>query len=141
MNNSLNLILAVSGNKPWIAVVVILGGLSIAAIVVLGAFISVYRRQKLWHETARIALEKGQPLPRLSDEDKPKSAHRSASEDIRAGLILIGVGGGLYLFLGGVGGNTISHVGAIPGLIGVALLLFGLISLLTQNKPPPANRD
>ena len=45
----------------------------IAIIAIIGGFISAYRRQKLWHETARIALERGQPLPPLSDEDKPKS--------------------------------------------------------------------
>lgn len=141
MTNPLNSIIAVTDTIPWIAVFSVLGGMSIAVIAIIGAFISAYRRQKLWHETARIALEKGQPLPPLSEEDKPKSARRSASEDIRAGLILIAVGGGLYLLMGGLSGNVPSHVGAIPGLIGVALLIFGLISALTQNKTPPGNHQ
>lgn len=115
--------------------------MSVAVIAILAAFISAYRRQKLWHETARIALEKGQPLPPLSNEDKPKSERRDAGSDIRNGLILIAVGGGLYLFMGNVAGENISHVGAIPGLIGVALLLFGLISAFTKNKTLPPDHN
>lgn len=141
MTNPLNYIIAATSNIPWIAVISILGGMSIAVIAIIGAFISAFRRQKLWHETARIALEKGQPLPPLSDEDKPKSERRNAGTDIRSGLILIAVGGGLYLFMGNVAGEKISHIGAIPGFIGVALLLFGLISALAQNKTPPANHQ
>ena len=57
-----------------------------------------HRRQALWHETARIALEKGQPLPPLPN-DEPAQSHEDKKNDFRGGLVLIAVGAGLYLFL------------------------------------------
>lgn len=141
MNTSLNLFLAAMDKVPWIAFVSVLGGMSIAIIAIIGGFISAYRRQKLWHETARIALERGQPLPPLSNEDKPKSARQSAENDIRTGLILIGVGGGLYLFMGNFLGGKMGYVGAVPGLMGIAFLLFGVVSLLTSNKTRPIDHN
>lgn len=141
MNTSLTLFVAALDNVPWIAFVSVLGGMLIAIIAIIGGFISAYRRQKLWHETARVALERGQPLPPLSDEDKPKSPRQSAGNDIRTGLILIAVGCGLYLFMGNFIGDKIGYVGAIPGLMGVAFLLFGVVSLLNPNKTPPTDHN
>ena len=88
------------------------------------------RRRELWHETARLALEKGQPLPALPTDDEP---HRRRPED-RGNDIRIGVGLGLYLFLSSLVGRSLGYVGAIPGFIGVALLLYGLFSALTRRK-------
>ena len=126
----------------WIAVIAIAGGIVIAVVAIVGGLITANRRQAMWHETARVALEKGQPMPKSPDEvDVEQEEKQSTGGDIRAGLILIAVGGGLYLFLGSIGGSKIGYVGAIPGFIGVALLLFGLISLaFKRNDPPPANR-
>ena len=60
---------------------------------------------------------------------------------MRAGLILIAVGGGLYLFLNALVGRALGLVGAIPGFIGVALLLYATLSLLFNRKDaPPADR-
>ena len=126
----------------WIAVIAIIGGILIAVVTIIGGLLIANRRQAMWHETARVALEKGQPLPRMPDEDdEEKPAKNEAGGDIRAGLILIAVGAGLYVFLGSMGGSRIGYVGAIPGFIGVALLLFGLLSLVFKRKnPPPPDR-
>jgi hypothetical protein len=126
----------------WIAVIAIAGGIVIAVVAIVGGLITANRRQAMWHETARVALEKGQPMPKSPDEvDVEQEEKQSTGGDIRAGLILIAVGGGLYLFLGSIGGSKIGYVGAIPGFIGVALLLFGLISLaFKRNDPPPPSR-
>jgi hypothetical protein len=96
-----------------------------------------HRRQALWHETARIALEKGQPLPPLQDgpTDKPDD-HKN--NDFRGGLVLVAVGAGLYLFLNAFLGHAFGLVGAIPGFIGVALLLYGLLNVLFGRKDKPA---
>jgi len=48
------------------------------------------------------------------------------------GLVNIAVGVGLYLLMRNVGGPTM--VGAIPGLIGVALLAYGLIFPLRPDQ-------
>lgn len=114
------------------------------AAIILGGVITVsgmyfhHRRLELWHQTARLALEKGRPLPPpLEDEDKP-SPDRQRDEsrnDFRAGLILVATGAGLWLFLGTFLSRGLGFVGAIPGFIGVALLLHGVLSLAFQKKP------
>jgi len=126
----------------WIAVIGIAGGIVITVVAIVGGLITANRRQAMWHETARVALEKGQPMPKSPDDEAEVEAEKnSEGGDIRAGLILIAVGGGLYLFLSNIGGGKVGYVGAIPGFIGVALLLFGLLSLAFKRKdPPPSNR-
>jgi hypothetical protein len=100
-----------------------------------------HRRQAMWHETARIALEKGQPLPPLQDEPAYKRDDQKKN-DFRGGLVLIAVGAGIYLFLNSFLGGAYGLVGAIPGFIGVALLLYGLLNVLFKGKDiPPANRS
>ncbi|MDX2186249.1 MAG: DUF6249 domain-containing protein [Opitutaceae bacterium] len=65
-------------------------------------------RERLWHETARIAIEKGQPLPPmpadLSGANEVnisslinQSRVRTPFRDLRAGLLLGGLGAGLFL--------------------------------------------
>lgn len=104
-----------------------------------------YRRQRLWHETARLALEKGQPLPapERSDEElkyqapppgvDPVAWEHSrrallARNDIRRGIILIGVGIGLSLFMSSVNAAQARYVGAIPACIGLAMLINGFLN-------------
>jgi len=129
-------------------IVLILGGaIAIVAIVLH------HRRQALWHETARIALEKGQPMPAppQSDEEREHTpppgltaqqweqfrVARERSDGIRNGLILIGVGAGLALMLQD---NHTRYVGAIPGFIGVAMLIHALLirPVIPTDRPPQA---
>lgn len=127
----------------WIAVIAIAGGIVISVVAIVGGLIIANRRQAMWHETARVALEKGQPMPKSPDDEAEEVAEKkSDGGDIRAGLILIAVGGGLYLFLSNIGGGKVGYVGAIPGFIGVALLAFGMISLGYKRKnTPPSDRS
>lgn len=102
-----------------------------------------HRRQALWHETAKIALEKGQPLPPLQDQETSPSWETSKSRenkdnDFRSGLVLIAVGAGLYFFLTALVGRGLGLVGAIPGFIGVALLLYALLNALFGRKEKPS---
>jgi hypothetical protein len=108
-----------------------------AAIIHLGLKF-VQRREELWHETARVALEKGQPVPGPHPEaERSQSADEERRNDFRAGLILIGVGAGLYLFFDALGTYPLRFVGAIPGFIGVALLLH---AWLTRRSTPPTGQ-
>jgi len=118
----------------------------LAGVIVVSGMYFTHQRRRLWHETARLALEKGQPLPPAETDEagqpaqlaQPPPGAPRATGDFRAGLILVGTGAGLYLFLGTFLGKGLGYVGAIPGFIGVALLLHGLLSLvLGQKKPTP----
>ena len=112
-----------------------IGGLIIGLVLPIAAIYFYHRRQQLWHETARIALEKGQPLPMLPEN---VSTVKSPGNDIRSGLILIAVGAGLIVFFYY---SWLRYLGAIPGCIGVALLLYGVLKALFGGKPAPAIRE
>ncbi len=113
-----------------IAFVCVIGGLIIGLILPVAAIYFHNRRQQLWHETARLALEKGQPLPSLPDA---VSNQKLPGNDIRSGLILIAVGAGLILFFYN---SWLRYLGAIPGCIGLALFLYGALSALFGRKSP-----
>ncbi len=119
---------------------------AVAAQAVVASFLVVYgikyfqRRQELWHETARLALEKGQPLPE-PPRQKPPEKRSDQGNDFRAGLILIATGGGLYYFFISLFGGWMRFVGAIPGFIGVALVLYASLNALFSRKDKPADDD
>ncbi len=125
--------LALAGHE--IGLVFGLGGMFVGLIFGLSAMYFDYRRRALWHETARLALEKGQPLPENFDKTDPsRRGPSSPANDIRGGLISIAVGAGLYWFFVGFGMGPLRYVGAIPGFVGIAMLLFGLFGALRQKK-------
>jgi hypothetical protein len=112
-----------------------LGGMFVGLVFGLAAMYFDYRRRALWHQTARLALEKGQPLPAEFGKAEPaNSYHSSSASDTRNGLISIGVGAGLYLFFDGMGPESLRYVGAIPAFVGIAMLLFGLLSGARKKK-------
>lgn len=105
-----------------------------------------YQRAKMWHETARLALEKGQPVPSQWDLPRMSGRMRHCGSwnfwnpwwEIRRGLVLLAVSGGLYLSLGE---RTHGWI-AIPACIGAVYLLLGLLSLLRGDpKNPDDQRD
>ncbi|MBV8685053.1 MAG: hypothetical protein JO111_19435 [Caulobacteraceae bacterium] len=120
----------VVGVTFWVAVV---------AVVVLPVYFKYLERGRM-HETLRVAIERGQPIP-----PELISAIQSATarippgpdRDLRNGLILlawglgfVGLGYGLWYGLMSVNdiaayvsGGCVAGFGAIPGLIGVAYLV------------------
>jgi purine-cytosine permease-like protein len=118
---------------------------AVVAIIFISFYFGNQRRQQ-WHETARIALEKGQPIP---TQPAPKwadarDANRPGSgrNDIRAGLILIAVGCGLYFGFTTGDLRGVPLIGAyVPGFIGVALLLNGIITAATGPKHGAERND
>lgn len=121
----------------------IIGGCSI----VIVAIYLHFRKQQLWHETARVAIEKGQPVPPMPMDDnsvQPTTGSPVEWEAVKrrqtinglmiGGLVNFGVGLGLFLLLSRVSNNVgVGYVGAIPGFIGVALL----ISAFFMHKMAP----
>lgn len=93
-----------------------------------------HRKQAMWHETARLALEKGQPIPEPSPnscgnwfgsgnqaDNKEASANRRRGLLI-SGLVNVAVGVGLFIALINMAKPT-AYFAAIPFFIGMALLL------------------
>jgi len=103
----------------------------------IAGFIRRYFRLKhhqLWTETARLALEKGQPLPKFGFNGR----RWGAWWDFRRGLVLIAIGAALYYILP----SQSQAWAALPGFIGIACLILSLCSLLRSDKPcNESNRD
>ena len=136
------LILASLENLPWVAIIAVGASMLMTIIAIVGGLIIAYHRQKQWHETARLALEKGQPLPTQLDEaSRPQPRIKGPGHDLRAGLILIATGAGLFVFFDALIGRGMAYLGAIPGFIGIALVLYvALTQLFRGNDTPPADR-
>lgn len=124
-----------------------LAALALAAIIVISAHGFKNAERQRWHETARIALEKGLPIPSMPDpddcsnsSDKPWAAGRQKQVMgfVTAGLINMAVGIGLYFGLAHLpgGAQEIRYFALIPGLIGGALLIVGLIYASLCRKAP-----
>ena len=89
------------------------------------------QRVRQWHETARVALEKGQPPPERFDQRWGRGFGRwGAWRDFRRGIIFLAVGAGLYF------ARTEEHVAfrSILLFAGAGYLLLGGIALLRGDK-------
>jgi Domain of unknown function (DUF6249) len=77
------------------------------------------RRARLEHETLRVMVEKGVPIPKDLFDRSPRR------NDLRKGLIWIAIGLGL-LIIGICNSQTLGHgfsLAAIPTLVGVAFVI------------------
>ena len=120
-----------NGATGVLAVIMIFG---MPVFIVAIIFFFVSRANADRQKTLRMAIERSDNLsPEVmnalqSMQKKPKTP----MNDVRAGLILIAVAGGLiiwqYLDHGEIGGG-LAGIAAVPGMIGVALLILGIIGL------------
>ncbi len=115
--------------------IVAVGGFFITVIVVIAIiFTTGARKNAERQKTLRMAIERSEDLsPEVmnalqSMQRKPKTP----MNDVRAGLILMAVAGGLVLWRfmdhGEIGGG-LAGIAAVPGMIGVALLILGIVGL------------
>lgn len=128
--------------RLFLSYLIPIAGIVLAGVIVVSGMYFHNRRREMWHETARIALEKGQPVPPLDPDDR-EDEHEPAKRgpthhDIRGGMILIAVGAGLWLMFGSFA-DKLRFIGAIPAFIGVALLLYALLATMFGPKNPPQN--
>jgi hypothetical protein len=93
---------------PIIMIIAMSMTLAIPVIAIVMHYTNRNQREKLWHETARVALEKGQPVPPrpLTDEDirnqPPPGVNpeqwwrerraRKREKDLTGGFVLLGLG-------------------------------------------------
>lgn len=127
---------------PHVDVLVVIFAFVLCVIIIKQ--ISRHQRARLWHETARLALEKGQPLPTdvtdrfTNGEFRRRCAPRFGRQDhwchLRRGLIQIAVGAALYFAL-----DEGRMWALIPGLIGVANLIAWAIFSLRPKQPEDRN--
>ncbi|MEO6006099.1 MAG: DUF6249 domain-containing protein [Opitutus sp.] len=119
---------------PWtIAVIVPVAGMIFAGVIGGFAMYNHHRREAMWHELARLALEKGQPIPpppaglnglrQAAQTDGQGSRSRGY---MVGGLINIAIGVGLFIALAQISKPT-AYFAAIPFCIGIALLLAAFI--------------
>lgn len=148
----MHLPLALFGLEPWIIGIVIpVAGLIFAAAIAISAMYFKNRQRELWHETARLALEKGQPMPPMPGtaeeaEYQPptgvgfaewQEARRleSRRHELKGGLILIAIGVALFIFLGASAGRV---SGGVLGGIGLALLVSVALDKFSSRPPLPS---
>lgn len=127
-----------------LAVIIAVCGMILGGILGSAAMVFEHQRKKLAHDIARLALEKGQPVPPQFADEEHRHSHLTSNgfphRDLRSGLVLIGVGAGVYLFLNAVADPRVALLGAVPGFIGIALVINWLLVRLMsrkQNNPPP----
>jgi hypothetical protein len=142
MNFDLHSSLAFLDLQPWsIAIIVPMVGMIFAGFVIIVSAHFNHRRQELWHETARIALEKGQPLPAIPGAFDSQTQSTASNQPrwrgyLIGGLINIAVGAGIFFALGSIPNPAfnIGFFGFIPGFIGVALLLGAVIEAMASRR-------
>ncbi len=107
----------------FIPIVAIIFGIGIAMVSVITSHKEKVRRHELRHAERIAAMEKGmEPPPELAD-----SSDKEKPRPLLTGMILIGVGIGVFLGLKEVAGDGVENFALIPGLIGVAYLLYYFI--------------
>jgi hypothetical protein len=92
-----------------------------------------HRQQKLAHETMRLMIEKGLPVP--VELINPPPPIKPPKSDLRRGLIWLALGMGLLILLMKVGEDSGAWaVGLIPAFIGVAYLVCWIIGLARERR-------
>ena len=111
----------------WLAAVALPVGI-VAIVLTFG-----HRRQKLAHETMRLMIQKGLPVPtELINPPRPVKPPKS---DLRRGLIWLAVGiGSAILSLKTFEDSGLWALGLIPAFIGVAYLLCWMVGLTRERR-------
>ena len=149
---------------PELALLIPIAGMALAGIIVVAGLVFKYHQRRLWHETARAAIEKGQPLPPYPGAQKDeteKSWHEFAKNqasahhnfrrsrwrcDLRRGLVLLAIGLAFYAARPPSWTPLWNLAIYVPGFIGAALLLNALFSAIfspkeTETDTRPPQRD
>jgi hypothetical protein len=123
-------------NEMFIALGVPLGAFFMAIAIV--GLVGYFKNQELQrrHETIRLALEKGQPLPAAVLDPEPAwNGLRGRPGDLARGIQLVFTGAGLSLFL------WIFRPGQAFWAVGLIILFVGLGKLVSHavtGRTPPA---
>ena len=123
------------GFGALIAIVSIIAVFGMPIAIVGMAFYFRHRRNRMLHETVRLMVEKGTPIPPelFAGTARPTSANTPprvprATKDLRTGLILVGIGAGITIAVG--------KAGWIILLIGAALVVAWFIDSKNNTQSP-----
>lgn len=106
-----------------------------AAIIVATVFLFLHRAKELKHQTVRLALEKGLPLPPgLLEESTPA---RQPQNDLRSGVKAVFIGIGLGLFFWTVE-PKLWAIGLIPAFVGLGHVAAWALTGRRQADAPQA---
>ena len=103
-------------NEAVTAIIISITFFIATASIIIALIIASFKRRKLEIEAYKIALEKGLPVPQLK-------IRRSPMGSLKAGMIFIAVGLGLFILIASEHETDGIGVCAIPILIGVALII------------------
>ena len=115
----------------FIPIVAIIFGIGIAIVGIITSHKEKVRRHELRHAERIAAMEKGLELPPELATDDDKNRPRP----LLTGMILVGVGIGVFLGLREVAGGGVENFALIPGLIGVAYLAYYFIEGRKEVEP------
>jgi hypothetical protein len=99
---------------------------TMTAVIVGSALYASYRKQRLKYDAIRFAIEKGVAVPEDLLRDHRPTTTSQPTRDLRRGLVLVGLGAGLALFLrilDGTSANGVWSVGFVPLLLGAGFLV------------------
>jgi len=116
------------------------------AVLFIGLFYFKNQRDKMWNETARLAIEKGQPIPErpfnkfaIAPDNEAAYLRAQVRREVKIGLICLAAGIAISVHITMDRGWAIGSVGAIPGLIGLAFLLNAWITARSAAKIPQSD--
>lgn len=123
-------------------VVIPIAFVTAAAVIAVSAIYFHFQRQKLWHETVRVSLEKGVPLPSALTDDmrsigpgcEGRWGRRNPFRDLRTGLVFVAVGLAISYQMSDSHGMNWHSGGLIPLYIGCAFLLSAAIGAIFRPK-------
>ena len=144
-------VLAAGTSLDITGIVAVAGAYSIPILIIGLSLFFRYRRRKLQHETLRMFIEKGQPIPPqlLAEPWQGLDYTPPPRNDLRRGLIWVAIG--LALMLGNFHFGNVPgvpwlaftgigfRIGLIPLFIGIAFISSHLVQGkgATSGSPPP----
>ncbi|HEY1765545.1 MAG TPA: DUF6249 domain-containing protein [Opitutaceae bacterium] len=112
--------------------------LGLAALVAIIVLHFQNKERARWHETARLAIEKGQSIPLPdpgSQADTRLNRHRKRMGLVIAGLVNLGIGIGLYFGISAIPGAEQGRIFVlIPAFIGAAFLIGVVIDAIFSPR-------
>jgi cadmium resistance protein CadD (predicted permease) len=122
----------------FIPIIAIIMGCTIAIVSIWGEHKRKSQVLEQHHRERMHAIEKGielPPLPEhlLSDGEKPPSISTPA-KSLRAGIMLVLVGGLLYFAIERLGVEEVALFGLIPAAIGIANLVYAAIEWSKERR-------
>jgi len=108
-----------------------------AAVIVATVLYFLHRAKELKHQTIRLALEKGLPLPPGLLDDAATAQPKG--NDLATGVKLVFIGVGIGLFFYFLGHPRLWAAGFIPGFVGVGYLVAYALTGRPQPGAPAAS--